>query len=219
MAHPSGLIRVHQDQAAGTFHHPPVSEASMHVAVIMLVLMASNPVQPDPPRPARSQSQVDLAEARLLYQQGEYAAAAARFESIVDRFPQSPEAESAARLCLDSLNQAKDLPALEAAARRLRENRLLVKRAPALKKTLNLLLPQILLNKAERLSHNDPVAGAEAYMLVAREFPKATEAPMALYNAVVLFEKGGRADQAEQARTMLLQRHPENRYAVMLRSR
>ncbi len=114
------------------------------------------------------------------------------FEMIVKKYPRHRLAEFSADLIMDSLNMTKDWEQINQKAREFLRNSALLSGRNRLRKDLEKFKEMSSFYAAEipaQKGHH--LEAAERYMAFVTEFPKSKFNDVALFNAIVYFQKGG----------------------------
>jgi hypothetical protein len=169
---------------------------------------------PPPPGPAR----LALDAARISFAFDDLADARKRLSVLLERWPEDEAAAEAIPLYLQTFLVAGDREGFQGAAARLGERygadaargkEGLARGAEALKKTLS----DADFSAAQKLLEaGKPAEAAQAYeAIAARGDP--TDAPGALHNAAIAWDRAGEPARAAAARERILQERPESRVA------
>ncbi len=131
-------------------------------------------------------------EAITYYAFNHFKEAVPKFEMIIKKYPRSNLAVYATDLIMDSLNITKDWEAISKKAREFLRNTALLSGRNRLKKDLESFKEKATFYAAEIPAHKgNPLESAERYMAFVTEFPKSKFNDVALYNAIVFYQKGG----------------------------
>jgi tetratricopeptide (TPR) repeat protein len=137
-------------------------------------------------------------QGKLYYDYGVYDTAVKIWGALVEKFPQSPFAQGAGELILDSFNRSKNYENIETWARRL-------KTAPSFQNAagqakLDTLIVQSVFKQGEQKSAaGDHAAAGAAYLRAAKEFPKDQRAAQACVNAEMEAQKAGDVSTLKEA--------------------
>jgi TolA-binding protein len=147
----------------------------------------------------------------LFYEHGEYDEAVKRFGKIVEGWPTSPVAAAAGDKILESLNKAKDYENVEGWARRLLKVPAFQARAD--QERLQKLVIDAGMKAGEERAEKDPLAAAQIYQRVAREFPQSPRATQALMNAAQTSVRGGKPEDAVKIYSNVVERYETSKEA------
>ncbi|MEW5847786.1 MAG: tetratricopeptide repeat protein [Myxococcota bacterium] len=166
--------------------------------------------------------------AALYHRRHQYAESAHRFEQLVDRWPDHPQARRAADAMLDGLAFRRMWPELGRTARKLQQNRALT-RDPAFAATLAGYVEGSSFNEALALHERSTTLEAQgdgaaasslrrdaAARFVAhhREFPGGKYADRALFNAVMLFDDENMLDESSRHGELFLKQHANTEWTA-----
>lgn len=148
---------------------------------------------------------------QMLYYHNRYDEARPRFEQLIEKYPNTLEANYAAGLLVDSYLAEGNLAQVRTYSRRFTVN------PPGpptdvdpdrFKGTLEGTTFKLALQDAEG---KDPLLAAEAFMAFLQEFPNSEFAPDALYNAAYYNQQAGKADAANQLYEQFVSKYPKDK--------
>ncbi len=148
---------------------------------------------------------VHFKSARLYFINNQFEEAAKRFELIISQYPRDPLARTAAESVIESFNVRKDWTNLNTYARKVQNNRTLMA-----DKKFALSVQQFIEGAAfnEILYVYEPKSGpketADRYVAFVDEFPKSSFAMVALYNAIVNYDKANVLEKSMASAKRLL---------------
>jgi len=177
-------------------------------AIVLLIGLFTPPVAAEQPSAAALHE-----AASKHYRQDHLDKAVELFSQVVREYPESPLAEQAANLCLDSLNLLKRWDLLLEHAREFLGNDKLV-RSASFTAMLETLIAQAQFKLADehfRAGRFD--AAARGYVALVDEQPTASLADKALFNAAICFERAGSPTGSITAYERLIAMHPKSALA------
>jgi TolA-binding protein len=149
---------------------------------------------------------------QMFFDYGDYDEAIKRFGLIVTKYPNDPNAGSAGDRILDALVKAQNYENVEEWARKL-------KKAKAFQsKDQQARLDRLIEESINKSGDKYAAAGkyeqaAGFYLRVAKEYPKDSKAPTALFNAAVVFEKAQMPEEAADTYLQVPKRYPKAKEA------
>lgn len=162
---------------------------------------------------AEDEARVRLRAAVLYFDRVQYVEAAQRFGYIIRKWPQNETSATAASMILESLETKEEWLELNKLAREFMENKKLLAGNDAKKKAFRERLPVYI--EGSQFKYSLLVNEREEYDEAARlfsgfveEFPKSKFAPIALYNAFVIFQRAKQLDTAIAMGEKLLAEYP-----------
>jgi cellulose synthase operon protein C len=149
--------------------------------------------------------------AKTYYLHGDFAAAAKRFEFILEQAPKHKYAAYAGTLTLDCYNRVQDWPGIAKWARYLLKVKNFQHKS---QKELREIVAQSAVKAAQILEkRGDYEPAAEAMMAVVEEFPKSDSADRAMFNAAALYEKAQRPKRAVELYERVRKTFPKGEFA------
>lgn len=133
---------------------------------------------------------VRFKSARLYYINNQFEEAAKRFEFIIEKYPRDPLARTAAESMIQSFNVRQDWPNLNKYARKVQKKRSLMADAE-FARTVQQYIEGASFNEILLVYEKSatPLETADRYSQFVREFPKSTLGMVALYNAMLNYDK------------------------------
>jgi cellulose synthase operon protein C len=144
---------------------------------------------------------------QFFFDYGDYDEAVKRFGLIVERYPDDPNAGAAGDRILQALNKAKDYENIESWARRLKKTKAFAPKDEQAR--LDKLIVGSVMKSGEKYAASGDYDKAAAFFLrVPNEYPNDGNAPKALNNAAVVYEKEKKQDEAVAAYKQLADKYP-----------
>jgi cellulose synthase operon protein C len=144
---------------------------------------------------------------QFFFDYGDYDEAIKRFGLIVERYPDDPNAGAAGDRILQALNKAKDYENIESWARRLKKTKAFASKDEQAR--LDKLIVGAVMKSGEKYAQSGDYDKAAAFFLrVPNEYPGDGNAPKALNNAAVVYEKEKKQDEAVAAYKSLADKYP-----------
>ena len=144
---------------------------------------------------------------QFFFDYGDYDEAIKRFGLIVERYPDDPNAGAAGDRILQALNKAKDYENIESWARRLKKTKAFASKDE--QERLDKLIVGAVMKSGEKYAASGKYDKAAAFFLrVPKEYPSDGNAPKALNNAAVVYEKAKKQDEAVAAYKQLADKYP-----------
>ncbi|MEM6730512.1 MAG: tetratricopeptide repeat protein, partial [Myxococcota bacterium] len=148
---------------------------------------------------------VRFKSARLYFINNQFEEAAKRFEFIIDKYPRDPLARTAAESIIESFNVRKDWANLNKYARQVKGNKTLMADGK-FASTINQFVEGASFNEILYVYEPkvEPKEAADRYAAFVEEFPKSTFSMVALYNAMVTYDKANLLEKSlDSAKTLL----------------
>lgn len=163
---------------------------------------------------AEDEARVRLRAAVIYFDRVHYVEAADRFGYIIRKWPSNETSATAAGLILESLETKEEWLALNKLAREFSENKPLLAGNDAKKKAFRAKLPVYIEGSQFKYSlvvneQGNYDEAAKLFSAFVGEFPKSKFAPIALYNAFVIFQRAGQLDTAISMGERLLAEYPD----------
>jgi len=144
---------------------------------------------------------------QFFFDYGDYDEAVKRFGLIVERYPDDPNAGAAGDRILQALGKAKDYENIESWARRLKKTKAFAPKDE--QDRLDKLIVGAVMKSGEKYAASGEYDKAAAFFLrVPNEYPQNGNAPKALNNAAVVYEKEKKQDEAVAAYKQLADKYP-----------
>lgn len=162
---------------------------------------------------AEDESRVRLRAAVIYFDRVQYVEAARRFGYIIKKWPSNETSATAASLILESLETKEEWLALNKLAREFAQNKQLLAGNDAKKQAFRKKLPVYIEGSQFKYSllvneKQDYDEAAKLFSAFVDEFPKSKFAPIALYNAFVIFQRAKQLDTAIGMGEKLLAEYP-----------
>jgi len=164
---------------------------------------------------ADDEAQVRLSSAVIYFDHARYVEASERFREIIKKWPQEPSSASAAALILEALEAKEEWAELEQAAREFSKNAKLLAGNDARKVEFRKKLPVYIEGSAFKLAtianekDKDYAKASDMFAAFAKEFPKSTLAPVALYNRLLDEQNLKHLDVAINVASELITAYPK----------
>jgi len=151
-------------------------------------------------------------EAYLLYNKNQFKDASDRFRIVIGMDPSSKDAEQAANLILDSFTLVKDWADLKEVSKAFYDQKGLG--SDSFKTEVYGIYENASLKIIEESfkKSNDKAKGAADYWAFYQEFPKSSNADLALNNSSVYYHDLGRTRDSMKVRLELIQKFPKSKY-------
>jgi tetratricopeptide (TPR) repeat protein len=149
---------------------------------------------------------------QMFYDYGDYDEAVKRFGLIVTKYDDHPDAGAAGDRILEALVKGQDYENVEFWARKLKGAKAFKSRQEQAR------LDRLILDSINKSGDKYAAAGkyeqaAGFYLRVAKEYPKSERAPVALFNAGVVFEKAQLPEKAAQTYLEVAKKYPKAKEA------